>query len=456
MRLATRLLLFFCLVLGLTWSCTQSVTIGSDFLDDEKSQLAFTDDFKLIFNTEVTDSVITYSPDVSNQLATYLLGQLNDPIFGHTFAGIYTQPFLPAAATDLIGSKLDSVILQLRYDTLGLYGDLTAPITLEVYQLRETPDNTKDYFSNSSFDYYPDPIGRIENFIPHPKDSITVTYNGDTIRSAPHIRIPLDTMIFSEMNKYAYTDTSVYENQQEFQDYFHGLYIKVSGANVNTMLGISILNSLSGLTFYYDTPVEEDHIFKFIFNVYRVNTVNMHHDWRGTPVETALDPSPDNNYWYIQGMSGVTSSLKIEGLENIPNAVINQAVLEFYASFPPGDDEVLYPPPLYIVTQEKTDSTFENDSDVRIALAIAQGNHLNSIFNLVFGGKRSDPIPGPPTVYKYEVKVTNKIKEILEGNKENVLYFNPFSKADYPHRAVLYGPNNPIYAPRLRVYYTLL
>ena len=458
MRLASRLLLFFCLVLGLTWSCTQSVTIGSDFLDDESSKLDYMDSFKLVFNTEVTDSVITYSPDVSHQLATYLLGELNDPIFGHSFAGIYTQPQLPAAATDLIGSTLDSVILQLRYDTLGLYGDLTSKIKLEVFQLRETPDYSQDYFSNSQFDYDPNPLGSLE-FVPHPKDSITVTYDGDTIKSAPHIRIPLDTMRFRMMNDYAKLDTSVYQNQQEFQDYFHGLYIKISGVDgnpANTMLGISILNSLSGLTFYYDTPIAEDHSFKFIFNVYRVNTVNMQHDYSGTPVETALDTTPDNDYWYIQGMSGVTSSLKIEGLENIPNAVINQAVLEFYASFPPGDIEAFYPPPPYIVTQEKSDSTFEYDSDVRIALAIAQGNHLNSIFNLVFGGKRSDPIPGPPTVYKYEVKVTNKIKEILEGNKENVLYFNPFSKADYPHRAVLFGPNNPTYAPRLRVYYTLL
>jgi len=451
MRLVTRLLFFLSLLLGLTWSCTQAVTIGSDFLDDQKSDLQFLDNFTMNFYTQKTDSIITYSPNVSYQLATYLLGNLNDPLFGHSTASIYTQPQLPTSALDLKGSTLDSVILQLRYDTLGLYGDLTTPVTLEVYQLNETPDSSKNYYSNQHFDYNPNKLGSV-TFIPHPKDSIVVTYNGDTIKSAPHIRISLDTARFGDLTK---QDSSVFKSQSEFQRYFHGLYIKMTGTD-NTMLGIALLNSLSGLVFYYDTPIEEDHIFKLIFNTFRVNMVNFNHDYRGSPVGTALDPSSDNTYWYVQGMSGVKSYVTIDGLEQIPNAVINQAVLEFYASFPPGDDEVLYPPPPYLITQDQTDSTLNYGTDIRIALAIANGNHFNSIFDLVFGGKRGDPIPGPPTVYKYEMKVTNKIKEILAGTTENIIYFNPFSKADYPNRAVLYGPNNPKYAPRLKVTYTVL
>src|SRR5678809_242960 len=122
MRLVARLLFFLCLLLGLMWSCTQAVTIGSDFLDDQKSDLQFLDNFTMNFYTQKTDSIITYSPNVSYQLATYLVGNLNDPIFGHSSASIYTQPQLPTSALDLKNSFLDSVILQLRYDTLGLYG----------------------------------------------------------------------------------------------------------------------------------------------------------------------------------------------------------------------------------------------------------------------------------------------------------------------------------------------
>jgi hypothetical protein len=35
------------LAVGLTWSCTQAVTIGSDFLDDQQDDLVFADSFAL-------------------------------------------------------------------------------------------------------------------------------------------------------------------------------------------------------------------------------------------------------------------------------------------------------------------------------------------------------------------------------------------------------------------------
>jgi hypothetical protein len=449
MRIASRLFFILCLLIGLTWSCTQAVTIGSDFLDDQESDLVFSDDFTLTFNTEVTDSVITYSPNVSYQLITYLLGNIEEEIFGYSTSEIYTQPQLPIQGTDLIGSTLDSVVLQLRYDTLGSYGDLTAPVTLEVFQLAETPDYTRTYYSNVQFDRKMEMLGSV-TFIPHPEDSIQVVNGEDTVKTAAHIRIPLDVNKFADL---LLQDTVVFTTQDSFQNYFHGIYIRMTGSN-NTMLGINLLNSLSGLVFYYDTPTDENHIFKLVFTSAKVNCTHMQHDYRGSRVENTLTFEPEGNFWYLQGMAGVRTKMKIEGLELIPESVINQAVLEVYATIPEGDDDVLYPPCPYIVTQEKTDSTLNYDMDVRVALAVAQGNHLNGVYNILFGGKRGDRIPGPPVVYKYEMKLTSKVKEILEGNKENILYFNPFSKSDFPHRAVLFGPNDPIYAPRLRVYYT--
>jgi len=457
MRIASGLLLFLCLLLGLTWSCNPSVTIGSDFLDDQKEDLVFADSFKLTFTTQKTDSIITYSPLVTYQLITYLLGNLNDPIFGHSLAEIYSQPQLPVQAIDLIGSTLDSVVLQLRYDTLGNYGDLTAPVTLEVFRLSETPDYKVDYYSNHRFaadTNLADRLGSV-TFTPHPFDSLLVTNNGDTVKSAPHIRISLDVSKFNGPDGLLAQDSIVFTNQDSFQNYFHGLYIRMTGGS-NTMLGINLLNSLSGLVFYYDTPVEEDHIFKLVFTTARVNTVYMEHNYTGSTMEAALAPEPEESYWYIQGMQGVHTAMKVEGLDLVPNAVINQAVLEFYATIPDGDDAVLHPPCPYVVTQEKTDSTLNYDLDVRLALSVAQGNHFASIYNLLFGGKLGVPNPGPPPVYKYQMKVTNKIKEIIKGEKENIIYFNPFSKADFPYRAVLFGPNDPIYAPRLRVYYTVI
>ena len=134
--------------------------------------------------------------------------------------------------------------------------------------------------------------------------------------------------------------------------------------------------------------------------------------------------------------------------------MINEAELEVYVTFTDGDNEGLYSPPEYIVAQEKTDTSLIYSIDARIALNVSSGNHYAEAYSLLFGGDVGEREAGPPVVYRYNMKVTNQVKDIVRGKSENIIYFNPFSKADFPHRAVLFGPNHPTYAPRLRVYYT--
>src|SRR5688572_12654650 len=111
-------------------SCTKPVLIGSDFLDDEKANLDFVENFDLEFFTEETDSVIVHAGNnITLQLITYLLGNIDEDVFGKYSAEIYAQPVLPTLATALKDATLDSVVLQLRYDTLGNYGVLSEEVT---------------------------------------------------------------------------------------------------------------------------------------------------------------------------------------------------------------------------------------------------------------------------------------------------------------------------------------
>ncbi len=203
--------LFFALAIFIlyTFSCTKPVLIGSDFLDEEKANLIFQDNFSLTFFTEKMDSVIVHSDNVSRQLITYLCGDIQDPIFGRYTADVYVQPLLPAIGTALIGSTLDSVILQLRYDTLGTYGTITDPVTIEVYRMIENPVFSEEYYSNHQFQSSTELLGSL-TFTPKPMDSVTVITPGDTSLVAPHIRIPLDVTKMSEL---LLQDTSVFENQ---------------------------------------------------------------------------------------------------------------------------------------------------------------------------------------------------------------------------------------------------
>jgi len=54
------------------------------------------------------------------------------------------------------------------------------------------------------------------------------------------------------------------------------------------------------------------------------------------------------------------------------------------------------------------------------------------------------------------MKITAQLKDIFQGKTENIIYFNPIDKGNVPGRAVMIGPGDPLYAPRLRVYYTAL
>ncbi|MDZ4748826.1 MAG: DUF4270 family protein [Saprospiraceae bacterium] len=450
MTIHSRYFILLAVFILYTFSCTKPALIGSDFLEDEKALLQFQDSFALTLFTVKTDSVIVHSNNVSRQLFTYLCGDIQDPIFGRYTADIYAQPLLPGIATSLIASTLDSVVLALRYDTLGTYGTILDPVTIEVYRMLENPAFNEDYYSNGQFLTSTDLLGSL-TFIPKPKDSVTINGAG-TVVLAPHIRIPLDIV---KMGDLLLQDSSVFENQDSFLNYFNGLYIKMSGAT-NTMLGFNLLSSVTGLTYYYDKGTSADLQFKFVITAGSVKAVHMEHDYTGSMVEAALAPEPEGDFAFIQGLSGVATYMRVEGLDAIGDAIINQAEIELYCTFPDGDVASLYPPSPYVITQEKTDTSIVNSEDVAIALALTGSSNTTESFNAIFGGKLGKPDPGPPVVYRYKMNVTNQIKDIFEGNQENIIYFNPFGKGNIPNRTVIFGPNHPTYAPRLRITYTVL
>lgn len=449
MNMYSRLLFIPAFFLLIIFSCSKPVLIGSEFLQDEKAQLNFVDYFGLTFFTEPTDSVIVHSNNTSRQLVTYLCGEVQDPVFGRYTADMYVQPLLPGVATQLMGSTFDSVVLQIRYDTLGTYGSIAEPITLEVYQMTENPPFVAEYYSNQRFSTSPDLLGSL-TFIPKPKDNVIVYRPTDTLTLAPCVRIPLDV---AKMSDLLLQDASVFSNQDSFLNYFNGLYIKMTGAG-NTMLGFSLVNSVTSLIYYYDKDPVFDQEFKFVVTSGSVKTVHMEHDYTGSMVETALTSDPELDYLYIQGLSGVRTKMRLEGLDTLGDAIINQAQFEFYCSFPDGDMPELYPPCLYAITQEKQDTAIVNSQDVSTALTLTGSSSTTESFNFIYGGKLTEIEVGPPAVYRYNMNVTLQIKSIYSGDQENIIYFNPFAKGNLPNRSVIYGPDHPTYAPRLRIAFT--
>jgi hypothetical protein len=434
-------------------ACTRSVLIGSDFLDDEQSLIQFRDDLELTFHTQRTDSILVHSDNVSLQLSTYMVGRINDPIFGRYEAEIFAQPVLPTVGTQLIGSTLDSVVVSLRYDTTGLYGDYgNEPVTISVYQMAENPPFEGEVYSNRRFMVDPDPLGSV-TFTPRPQDSVLV-HVPDTVKLVPQIRIPLSLL---KVRDILLQDSVVFENQDSFLNYFNGLQIVMTSGS-NTILGIDLLDPASGMTFYYDKDVLMDETFQFVFTSGSVKTLYLEHDFTGAPVESALTPDPEVDHWYVQGMAGPTTTLTVGGLESLGTIAINQAQLEFYATFPDGDMGNLYPPCPYLATQINADTALVLTNDVTAALSVATGSYTSETFKRLFGGSAGEPDAGPPVVFKYTMIVTDYIqdqyKAVQAGEAQKVLYLNPIVKGIFPHRAVVFGPGHPDFAPKLRVHYT--
>lgn len=432
-------------------ACTKPTLIGADFLEDEKTGLAISDQFSLEVFTEKTDSVLVHSNNLSSQLTVYLIGNLEDPIFGTSKAEIFTQPVIASVGSHLIGSTIDSVVLTLRYDTLGAYGPGNENVTLTVFEMQENPVFEQRYFSNHKFISNPVALGEA-TFRPSPKDSLEVKTPSDTSLLAPHIRIPLDVERFHEL---LLLDTSVWENADTFINAFNGLHIVMSAGN-QTMLGFDLTDAVSGVTIYFDKGATLDQQYRLLFSSGSVKTTYFEHNYTGSTVGTALDPTAETEYFYIQGMSGVTSKVVINGIESIGNAGVNYATLDVYSTYPPGDIESAYPTVPFIITQEKTDSSTISTFDVAVALSVSNGNYTGTTYEKLYGGKAVKLEGTNPPVYKYTMTVTKQIQDIHKGLKTNVLYLNPISKANAPNRSVIFGTDNVMYAPKLTVYYTEL
>jgi len=254
------------------------------------------------FDTDnATYSVTTYNKNVpsfqSNQLPAHLLGYYNDRIYGTSTANFVAQ-MVPSVYDPSFGSNIviDSVVLTVPYFSTGIatdedgnvsyrldsiYGD--SPIKLSVFQnnyfLRNfNPDSefneSQKYYSNgatseSNFINPLDLEGQLlfeeESFLPSADQIILTELDEEdlpyeTAKLEPRIRVKLDNpndtywqdLIF---NKEGSPELS---NQNNFTNYFRGLYFKAESTNIDgSLMLLSFTNTKSNITIYYTSDVDD-------------------------------------------------------------------------------------------------------------------------------------------------------------------------------------------------------
>lgn len=225
----------------------------------------------------------------TNLLSSYALGVYKDPHFGTTKADLITQFSLSQSSpTFYENSVLDSVVLNIpffstvkdqdddqhTYSLDSLYGD--EPIKLSIYRsgyfLRNfDPLNEFDvqaYYSNDVEKFEDnivgDPLVVGKTVTPSDKEIVVKGVPGgeDSIaepdRLTPALRVKLPVDVFDELILQK-EGSSELSNNDNFQNYFRGLYIKVDGAQGDGFYGLLNVDSEeAGITlFYHNAPENE-------------------------------------------------------------------------------------------------------------------------------------------------------------------------------------------------------
>ena len=281
-----------------------------------------------------TVSVIAYSQLVdsvrTDETSTSLLGSLYDPVFGTTTTNIFAQFRLSQTATTFGDNPVvDSLILTL--DFTGLYGDSSAVLTLEIYEMSAMIHKDTNFYSDTAVSYYPELIAS-KTFTPNLTDSLIV--NGDTLK--PHLRINLSETNPSLAEKLLAATEEDLNTQENFQEYFNGLYFKVQEkSSGGAILYTSLISDLSEMVMYYRNDEEDSLSFPFLITSNSAYFGQFLHNYQAAqPIFRQQviegDTSLGKTTCYIQAMAGVKTIIKFPHLRKLTESgtvAINEARL---------------------------------------------------------------------------------------------------------------------------------
>lgn len=419
-------------------ACNEPTEIGID---------VYPDPFSIKQDTLVVQSITVRENELaSSSSSVYGVGDMNDPAYGKTTIGFYTQLNLGQSDVDFGDSPiLDSAVLALDYQTV--YGEETPNIKFQVFEVSSDLIMDSLYLSNQDIGYYPIPVGQL-NEIVNIEDSVAL----DGVNVLPHVRIPLEP--FFGQRLLDQSGTSNLENNEFFVNYMKGLLITAdssSTANDGGVVFFDLNSLLSKMTLYYHNAEEDSLSFDFFVGSTSVNFNNFEHNYSGSLVEAAInDPNPDNHQIvYIQSAAGVKARVSIPELEDYQNIAVTKATLVATQAYDPFN----------------TDDRFAPSDDAIVFVAGDDGRNIN-IADLLFevdpfyfeeitnpftsSGYFSDdktsvyfPATGD-SLNQWRWNIGFHVQEVIDGLRENKdLYIASVPSTNSANRTILATENYP-------------
>ncbi len=421
-------------------ACNKPILIGSDLLDQDQINTAFTDTLTLKTSVISPDSVRAYIP--ASPYQQMFCGNFDDPLFGKTEAGIYSQ-FIRSQVPDLaVGATLDSIILRLAYNTSWIYGDLTQPFTIGVYKVTEDMDTSRQYYNTTVLATDPVALGML-TFQPNNIDSVYIEVNDSTtIAQPPRIAIPLSATFGNEL---LMLDSASYATPSNFLQALKGLHIKALDASSGSMLDFDFLSSSTVMSMYYKLPSDTSSYRLDFTPVGGIRYTQSTHTFTGYPVADFLaDPSKGDSLVFLQGMAGPFVRVEIPWATEMKNIIVNKAELEFTVATT-GETQAELKPPLEqgIITKGVTPDSLTVIDDV--LLSLGRGSLA------YFGGGVVEENGG---VKRYRFNISAFFQKVVEGSEDPVIYISALNRMENGARTVLYGAGHSISPAKLLLSFT--
>ena len=270
---------------------------------------------------------VTYDTLNTTNLSNQQLGELHDPVFGKTTASVYAQ-FLQSGSTPSFGEDayVDSVVLTLQ--TASYYGDTTAALRFEVYELNEDLSTTDNkYYNYSTSEHYYDNLLNSPGTGYQIRPNTPLTINGEIL--SPHLRIRLrpdfGQRLINESSDW-YTDEALLED-------FKGLYITVSSNHpTGCIFSCNMTSSLSGLTIYYHNTAGDGYSYTFRPSESGISYNNYnHYDYADANQDLRRQiinhDTTNISRVYLQSMAGVRARIGFPGIRERFSVFNNKVVI---------------------------------------------------------------------------------------------------------------------------------
>ena len=382
-------------------------------------------------------STVAEVPLQGSGVTTGVLGSMDDPYFGKTFAGFYAQCLLSSNGAQFdSGPVIDSVVLYMPYiNDTSKYGACKSPIDIVVYEVSQDIISSNTYYSNDAFSVYGTPIGRLNNYVPDLIDSSII--RGYVV--SPRICIKLSNTFAQKLLN---TDSNSLSSSTNFINYMKGIYVTTNTGKVGD--GISYINlQNTRISMFYHNRVADTLQFDFPITSYSATVNHFDHQYAGRPAQTAIS-SPaagGDKVGYIQAGVGTKLKVKIPALSTLPKDIgITKAELILPVQ---TTDTALFPlPPT--VTFYRLDDTLATQT-------------LN-VYNSSGVGKLATRVDNAgQSYYCYVFNLTEFIQRILNGYYNNNGFYVEYSYTVRADRAIILNdPARYSTQSKLKITYTKL